>query len=290
MKSLVIILMALLSVFSIQAENRSLIVGVGKYKIGTGWSEIHGDSDADLLSSALRKKGYNDIVVLKNSQATKAAIIKELKALATRCKPGDKVYFHFSGHGQPVTDHNQDEGDKGFDEAIVPFDAYKTITSRVGNRFYNGENHLTDDELNPLFADIKDKLGPDGAFFIAIDACYSDDMERAPGDGDGSDTPTRGTSDKLKIKKTEAAAKIPKPKTFSKGARMYVVSACKSDERNFEYRASDGRLYGSLSFFIFCLMDQTTDYGKWADGVRLKKCNQPGIFKIYQHPQIQQYK
>ena len=90
---------------------------------------------------------------------TKAAIVKELKALANRCKAGDKVYFHFSGHGQPVTDINGDEGSKGYDEAIVPYDACKTKTSRVKCQWYNGENHLIDDELNPLFAKIKGKLG-----------------------------------------------------------------------------------------------------------------------------------
>ncbi len=119
MKILILTFITFLSAFDIYAENRALLVGIGQYKHGTGWAAIHGDADVDLLESNLKANNYNDITVLKNSQATKSAIIRELSSLAIRCKPGDKVYFHFSGHGQPVTDCNGDEGEKGVDESIV---------------------------------------------------------------------------------------------------------------------------------------------------------------------------
>ena len=109
-------LFALISAFGLFAEDRALLVGIGRYPVYTGWTEIHGDADVDLLVPALKKNGYGDVKTLKNAQATKATIIKELKALASRSKAGDKVYFHFSGHGQPVEDINGDEGSKGFDE------------------------------------------------------------------------------------------------------------------------------------------------------------------------------
>ena len=83
-------LVVILSVFGLQAENRALLVGIGRYPVYTGWSEIHGDADVDLLAPALKKNGYSDVKTLKNAQATKAAIVKELKALANRCKAGDK--------------------------------------------------------------------------------------------------------------------------------------------------------------------------------------------------------
>lgn len=290
MRTLVSFILALITVLGIQAENRALLVGIGKYKAGTGWSTIHGDSDVDLIAPGLKSGGYVDIVILKNGQATKSAIIKELQALASRSKKGDKVYFHFSGHGQPVSDLNGDEGEKGFDESIVPYDAYKTITSRIGNRFYNGENHLTDDELNPLFAAIKNKLGHNGAFFIAIDACYSDDMERAPDDQEEESLPTRGTSDKLIIKESSTTFNLPKPKPYSKGAKMYVVSACKSNERNFEYRTSDGKLYGSLSYSIYFMLSHITEYRDWCNEIEVKKSPMDRIFKHYQHPQVSVYK
>lgn len=289
MRSMLVCLLTFLSVLGLYAENRALLVGIGRYPAATGWSEIHGDADVDLLSPILKKKGYRDVKILKNSQATKSAIVRELKALASRCKAGDKVYFHFSGHGQPVTDCNNDEGKKRFDEAIVPFDAYKTISSRVNGKFYNGENHLIDDELNHLFADIKNKLRSTGELFIAIDACYSDDMERAPDSDEASLPPTRGTNNRLNIKKTTAWTNMPKPKRFSPGAKMYVVSACKSNEQNFEYHSPDNKQYGSLSYFIYTMMNKTMDFSKWASGAESKTPNYPKIFHSAQHPQKQIY-
>lgn len=286
MRSVIIALSIFLSAFGMQAENRALLVGIGRYPVRTGWPEIHGDADVDLLAPALKSRGYGDIKTLKNAQASKAGIVKELKALASRCKAGDRVYFHFSGHGQPVRDVNGDEGSKGYDEAIVPYDACRSITSRVDGGYYNGENHLIDDELNPLFAAIKNKLGANGQFFIAIDACYSDDMHRAS-DSDDADLPmpTRGTSDRLDVKTTRAWTSIPKPKEYSRGAKMYVVSACRIDECNFEYRAADGKIYGALSYYIYSLLKSTTDFSTWADRIEAKSLRSPAIFTRYQHPQ-----
>lgn len=285
MRIALVCLVAILSVFGLQAENRALLVGIGRYPVYTGWSTIHGDADVDLLATALKKKGYVDVKTLKNAQATKAAIVKELANLATRCGRGDRVYFHFSGHGQLVADINGDEGKEGFDESIVPYNACKTVTTRVNGRFYNGENHLIDDELNPLFAEIKNKLGAKGEFFIAIDACYSEGIERAPGREDEVLPPARGTNDKLFVRRTSPWTSIPKPKSFSPGAKMIVVSACRSDERNFEYRASNGKTYGSLSYFLFTLMKSTMNFSTWANRVEAKSPSRPQIFQQYQHPQ-----
>lgn len=290
MRIALVCLVAILSVFGLQAENRALLVGIGRYPVYTGWSTIHGDADVDLLATALKKKGYVDVKTLKNAQATKAAIVKELANLANRCSRGDRVYFHFSGHGQLVDDINGDEGKEGFDESIVPYNACKTITTRVNGSFYNGENHLIDDELNPLFAAIKDQLGAKGEFFIAIDACYSEDMERTSDPGNVVLPPARGTNDKLFVRRTTAWTSIPKPKSFLPGAKMFVVSACRSDERNFEYRASNGKTYGSLSYFIFTLMKSTMDFSTWANRIEAKSPSRPQIFKQYQHPQKHIYR
>ena len=290
MRLIIVFVLTCLSVVGLFADNRALLVGIGRYPVYTGWSEIHGDADVRLLAPALKDKGYSDVKTLVNSEATKAAIVRELKSLAKRCKAGDKVYFHFSGHGQPVLDINGDEGKKGFDEAIVPYDACKTITSKVKGRFYNGENHLIDDELNPLFSAIKDKLGANGELFIAIDACYSDDMERASGSDEADLPSTRGTNEKLNVRKTRVWTLMPKPKAYTPGARMYVVSACKSNERNFEYKAPDGNIYGSLTYYIYSLMDRTMDFNVWAPNIMAKKLSKPKIFQNYQHPQSQIYK
>lgn len=289
MKHLLTALLMLVA-FTSFATNHALLVGIGRYQPGTGWTAINGDADVDLLAAALKAKGFTDIIPLKNSQATKAAIIKELQALAKRCNSGDKVYFHFSGHGQPVKDINHDEGIKQFDEAIVPYNAFNSVTKRVNGKYYNGEAHLTDDELNPLFRDIKQKIGPQGQLFIAIDACYSDDMERTSVKDDDDLPPTRGTYDTLNIKPTSVWHNIPKPLPYPPGAKMYVASACKYNERNFEYRAPDGKTYGSLTYFIYILIARTTDFEQWATSICNKNNGSGKIFFHYQHPQIKYYK
>lgn len=290
MRYLIVYFFSVLSVFGLCAENRALLVGIGRYPASTGWSEIHGDADVDLLVPMLKANGYNDVKTIKNAQATKSAIINELKNLASRCKVGDKVYFHFSGHGQPVADINGDEGAKGYDEAIVPYDACKTITTKINGHFYNGENHLIDDELNPLFSAIKYKIGAKGEFFIAIDACYSNDMERASDSNDDCLPPARGTSRMLSVKRTDEWQAIPKPKQYRPGAKMYVVSACKSDERNFEYKIDNGCIYGSLTYFIYTVMNVTMDFSKWVNKIDNKTPSSLRIFHPYQHPQTQIYR
>lgn len=49
MRSTVFTITLILSLFStISAENRALLVGIGKYDTrNTGWSEIHGDNDVE---------------------------------------------------------------------------------------------------------------------------------------------------------------------------------------------------------------------------------------------------
>ena len=131
-----IILLLLLSASFLtdSATNRALLVGIGQYDTRqTGWSIIHGDNDVALLQPLLKKQGFNDIVTLVNEQATKAMIVAALTSLANRCEPGDMVYFHFSGHGQPIRDDNRDEEkSKKYDESIIPNDACRDSRNMCG--------------------------------------------------------------------------------------------------------------------------------------------------------------
>ncbi len=257
MKRFITTILLMFALFlSIYAENRALLVGIGEYDTrNTGWSAIHGDKDVDMLAIALNKHEFKaeNIKCLKNNQATKAAIIKAMKELADQCRPGDKVLFHFSGHGQPISDLNGDEKKKPFDEALVPYDACRTRRYKNGSNYYNGENHLIDDELNFLLDGIKKKLGSRGYLFVSFDACYSEGLEMAKSMISQEDVdkigPIRGTAEILRISRDSKLARNPKPKEFAKGATMAVVSACRDNERNYEYREpTTKRLYGSLSY------------------------------------------
>lgn len=268
------------------ATNRALLVGIGKYdRVKTGWSVIHGDNDVALLLPLLQKRGFSDIVSLTNGQATKANIVESLTALADKCQRGDKVYFHFSGHGQPIRDDNKDEGSsKKYDESVIPFDACRD--SRKMNGTYTGQYHLIDDELCPLLDAVKRKLGPDGELFVAVDACFSKGIQK--------DEMTDINPELLRyVRGTNHAFTPPgritvkSPKEFSKGALLTVVTACKENERNFEYKSPSGKIYGSLSYYISILLKSNADFSHWRKCFSEKSYMNRGIFQSNQHPSIE---
>ncbi len=110
----------------------ALVVGIGDYSGGSGWSKINGDRDAGLVVQMLERNGFleEDIEVLLNARATKSNIRDAFAALCRQVGSGDIVYVHFSGHGQQVTDVNGDEED-GLDESFVPYDACKEHTTAI---------------------------------------------------------------------------------------------------------------------------------------------------------------
>ena len=268
------------------ATNRALLVGIGKYdRIKTGWNVIHGDNDVALLLPLLQKRGFGDIVALTNEQATKASIVEALIQLAEKCQQGDKVYFHFSGHGQPIRDDNHDEGiSKNYDESIIPYDACRD--SRKMNGTYSGQYHLIDDELCPLLDAIKQKLGADGELFVAVDACFSKGIQK--------DEMTEIDPELIRyVRGTNYAFTPPgritvkSPKDFTKGAILTVVTACKENERNIEYKAPSGKIYGSLSYYISILLKSDADFNRWRQSFIDKSYNGRRIFQSIQHPSIE---
>lgn len=278
-------------VFMSNASNRALLVGIGAYdQMKTGWSQIHGDKDVELLEPLLRKQGFKDIVTLTNSEATKAAIVRELKSLADRSKPEDKIYFHFSGHGQPVRDDNEDELSSGkkYDESIIPYDAYRD-NLKLGGK-YEGQNHLIDDELAPLLNDIKEKIGEKGELFVVVDACYSKGIQKDKVTEIDPDILkySRGTDQTFVPKPGSAYLKnIPKPKDYTKTGNMTVVTACQSDESNYEYKIDSKTRYGSLSYYIYILLKSNADFSQWRKSFLNEEYKGRNIFQSIQHPSIE---
>lgn len=269
--------------FSI-AANRALIIGIGKYKTDTGWKNIHGDADVELLKPKLEKHGFI-VHTLVNEQATKEAIKKALTQLKEECQLGDKVYFHFSGHGQPITDVNGDE-DNAQDEAMIPYDAGKYYIEGA----YEGENHLIDDEYNQILADIKRKIGKYGELFMAIDACHSRGMERGENDVDDIQilNSARGTNDAFTFdgKIPYSLESNPLPQSLNVGAKLIVVSACKENERNYEYKSTTGKMYGSLSYCIAELLKKDANFNRWTEYFQNEEYRKQKIFQTSQHPSV----
>ena len=226
-------------------RKRAFLVGISHYDTaltGYQWDDIHGMEDVNLLSPILRKQGFA-ITALLDEQATFDNIIHQINLFAGKTKKGDIVYLHFSAHGQPVEDLNGDEED-GWDEAIVPIDAYKIYKKGV----YEGKKHLTDDLLNNYIKKLREKIGPTGFLYVVIDACHAGTSSRA------NDETIRGThvgfTCNNKVFKPSANKKSHyRIEASSKLSNVLFIEACRPDQVNTEIKV-DGKRYGPLSYNI----------------------------------------
>ena len=239
------------------AQNkRALLIGISQYGNNTGWKNIHGANDVDLMKSVLN--GFS-IRELKNANATYDNIIKELNYLTKKTKEGDIVYIHFSGHGQPFEDINGDEHD-GWDESFVPFDAHLYYEENV----YSGNKHLTDDILNTYLIKIRKKIGEHGILYVTIDACHAGNSYR-----DSEEDIYRGTG--KGFSKNNKIYKVPKTQKryyniddIRGYSPIVMLEACQSHQRNTEIYIKD-TYYGPLTYAIYkTLQTQSIDkQAKW---------------------------
>ena len=220
---------------------RALVFGLGEQEDKT-WGKINGDKDIEYIVPMLQGAGYTDIVVLKNSEATKAAMVAAFEAMAQRCAKGDVVYVHYSGHGQLMTDLDGDEQLKWsgrhaqWDEAWIPYDAYMLYCDKD-----KGEKHMCDDEVAALLAGIRKSIGKEGELMVVIDACHSGDATC----GDGM-PPVRGIGIQFDIPRDGSVAKKSKPVE----EQWLTVSACRPYQLNVEMQSVQA---GKLTYAIHTL-------------------------------------
>ena len=214
-------------------SKRALVIGLGQQE-DKNWGKINGDKDVAYVQKMLKNAGYKDVRTLINKQATKARIVSAFKSLTDRCRVGDVVYIHFSGHGQQVTDVNGDEWPDSLDESWIPYDAYLEYGEKD-----RGEKHLIDDEINVLLTGIKNKIGGKGKILVVVDACHSGDSSR--GDED-DDVVTRGVCNDFVIphKKKAKSKKAPE--------RWLTLSACEDFQLNQEIKNPQ---VGKLTYALY---------------------------------------
>lgn len=241
----IVIIMCLAFVSASAQTRRALVIGIGQQEDKT-WGKINGERDVPFVEEMLKNAKFKtgNVKKLVNQQATKEAIVKAFKSLASQSKCGDMVYVHFSGHGQQMKDVHNDEKD-GLDECWIPYDAY-----RKPCEMDRGEKHLTDDEVNYYLNAIRDKIGDTGKMLVVIDACHSGGATR----GD-EDEVVRGVEDIFEAIKsfiwgssTEKGKTDVNPNAQVNKERWITISACKSDQVNFEMKSP---AVGKLTYAIY---------------------------------------
>lgn len=226
-------------------RKRAFMVGISHYDTaltGYQWNNINGTNDVQLLSPILKKQGFY-LSTLLDDQATYQNITNKLSAFTNQTKKGDIIYLHFSTHGQPVEDLNGDEDD-GWDEAIIPIDAYKIYKKGA----YEGKKHLLDDQLNTYIKKLRTKIGPSGILYVVIDACHAGTSSRA------NDETVRGTKVGFTYNNKVFKPSVQKKSHYkvdasSKMSHVMFLEACRPDQVNMEIKVKD-RHYGPLSYNI----------------------------------------
>ena len=132
---------------------KALLIGINY----TGTSnQLNGCiNDVNDVGDFLRDKGFtiNVITDFTSQKPDRSTILAEFKNLLEQSRPGDVLYFMYSGHGSTQRDTNSDEV-SGTDQTIIPLD----LTS------------IADDDLKSIIA----QYLPGGVSLIALfDSCYS---------------------------------------------------------------------------------------------------------------------
>lgn len=139
--------------------NKALLVGINKYKIPG--ADLNGcvNDVTNVRDVLLKYFGFTvpEIRVLVDERATKKNIITRLKWLVDKAKAGDRLLFHFSGHGSQIRDRDGDELKDHMDEIICPHDMD-----------WDGK-FITDDELKEIFSTIPKGVNLE----VLLDSCHS---------------------------------------------------------------------------------------------------------------------
>jgi len=148
-------------------SKRAICVGINKFAHYPQFTLQGCVNDAKDMAALCKKwLGFkaSEVVLLTDAQATKAAIMKQLKAAVADAKAGklSSIVFSWSSHGTQMTDRSGDEPD-GMDEAFVPHD----VAEKAGD--WDPAHIITDDEFHDLFQQLPSKVPLE----VFLDTCHS---------------------------------------------------------------------------------------------------------------------
>ncbi len=166
-----LVLGALLAAGLAHAEDRALLIGVGKYRLES--ANLPGiDLDIGMMKEVAEGLGFKPagIKVVMDQEATLDGVRQAFREwLIEGTGPTDRVLIYYSGHGTQLPDENGDEVD-GLDEALTMHD--------LGRVMRNGKDTLAgvliDDEIAEILAKI-----PSKQVLMLIDACHSGTATRS---------------------------------------------------------------------------------------------------------------
>lgn len=143
-----------------------LAVGISSYKDSSSTlaGPVH---DLERVTKMVKDDhGFSEIVVLKDSQATGAAILDKLFEIVGSLKSGDMLIFYFSGHGYPLI-RRDPNGKRKLVQCLAPWEtdfkdpAFQHLTTRAIR-----------EALTP-------RQGVEAHITVILDCCFSGNAMRA---------------------------------------------------------------------------------------------------------------
>lgn len=218
--------------------DKVLLVGINTYPT----SPLRGCVNDVIRMSEVLTKLYNvkeeDIRMLVDSRATKGAIIERLNWLVEGVKSGDRIYFHFSGHGSQVADRNDCAEVDQLAEIICPYDFD-----------WDPNCYITDHEFYNIFKNITEGV----RFNWASDSCHSGGLASIDREISSSPTmirsryiePPEDIAWKIKIAKSKGILTARESKKLNVG----FISGCRSNQTSAD-TVINGKPCGALTYYF----------------------------------------
>lgn len=216
--------------------NKALLVGINKYPSAPLNGCVNDVKDmANFLVSKCQFT-MDNVRLLTDERATTTAIIDRLGWLLNGTRAGDRVLFHYSGHGAQLPTRNPQGEIDGLDEVICPVDFDWT-----------DEHTIRDKDFNRIFSAI-----PEGVEFVWVsDSCHSGDLFKLillPKTKIKTITPPADIEWRIET----AKSKLIKPlglKEVASSLNLALIAGCKSDQTSADAFINN-RYNGALSYFL----------------------------------------
>ena len=136
----------------------ALIIGINEYKSPNIPNLVGAVPDADAMRDYLQVHlgvPSSQIRDLRDSEATRATIMEEIKAISlnNKIKEGDPILIYFAGHGGSAATPDGWVGSTGTIELLIPHDHSSSLEDT------NPKHGIPDRTLGALLSDLASKKG-----------------------------------------------------------------------------------------------------------------------------------
>jgi hypothetical protein len=253
--------------------NRAFLVGINAYP----GNELNGcvNDVVDMAKFLVGHCGFDegDIRLLTDARATTKAIREHLTWLLDGVKAGDRLLFHYSGHGAQFPLRDQHGKVTEVDECICPVDFDWTV-----------EHAIRDKDFKQMFAHV-----PEGVQLNWVsDSCFSGDLARVlmPEKRKVKSFPMPADIGwRLRTAEVKGAKRLGFEHTID-GLNAVLVSGCSKTETSADAEI-DGRFNGALTYYLLKTLSAPKGLTQplEQDVVRTRAALREGGYQ--QHPQLE---